>query len=65
MDSLLLILMLIAVLGVGSQWVAWKFQLPAIVVMSVAGLLAGPILGQPGRLVIYTVISIAVNVKEV
>ncbi|SHM64434.1 cation:proton antiporter [Gracilibacillus kekensis] len=45
MDSLLLILMLIAVLGVGSQWVAWKFQLPAIVVMSIAGLLAGPIFG--------------------
>ncbi|MGP4039494.1 cation:proton antiporter [Gracilibacillus sp. D59] len=45
MDSLLLILMLIAVLGVGSQWIAWKFQLPAIVVMSIAGLLAGPILG--------------------
>ncbi|QGH36418.1 sodium:proton antiporter [Gracilibacillus salitolerans] len=45
MDSLLLILMLIAVLGVGSQWVAWKFRLPAIVVMSIAGLLAGPIFG--------------------
>ncbi|SFM18077.1 NhaP-type Na+/H+ or K+/H+ antiporter [Gracilibacillus orientalis] len=45
MDSLLLILMLIAVLGVGSQWIAWKFRLPAIVVMSIAGLLAGPIFG--------------------
>ncbi|MDX8045075.1 sodium:proton antiporter [Gracilibacillus sp. S3-1-1] len=45
MDSLLITLMLIAVLGVGSQWIAWKFRLPAIVVMSIAGLLAGPILG--------------------
>ncbi|WP_163540038.1 sodium:proton antiporter [Gracilibacillus sp. YIM 98692] len=42
-DSLLLVLMIIGVLGVGSQWVAWKFQLPAIVVMAIAGLLAGPI----------------------
>ncbi|UOQ50186.1 sodium:proton antiporter [Gracilibacillus caseinilyticus] len=45
MDSLLLILMLVAVLGIGSQWLAWKFQLPAIVVMSIAGLLVGPVFG--------------------
>ncbi|MFC4402802.1 cation:proton antiporter [Gracilibacillus xinjiangensis] len=44
-DSLLLIFMIIGILGIGSQWIAWKFQLPAIVVMSIAGLLAGPILG--------------------
>lgn len=44
-DSLLLQLMLVGFLGVGSQWVAWRFRLPAIVVMSIAGLLAGPIFG--------------------
>ncbi|WP_226581589.1 cation:proton antiporter [Halobacillus litoralis] len=44
-DSLLLQLMLIGFLGVGSQWVAWRFRLPAIVVMSIAGLLAGPVFG--------------------
>lgn len=44
-DSLLLQLTLIGFLGVGSQWVAWRFRLPAIVVMSIAGLLAGPVLG--------------------
>lgn len=37
--------MLIIFLGVFSQWVAWRFQLPAIVLMSIAGLLAGPLLG--------------------
>ncbi|RCW77508.1 cation:proton antiporter [Saliterribacillus persicus] len=42
-DSLLLVFMLIATLGIGSQWIAWRFRLPAIVVMSIAGLLAGPI----------------------
>ncbi|MGP4070919.1 cation:proton antiporter [Piscibacillus sp. B03] len=45
MDSLLFILMLIGALGVISQWLAWRFRLPAIVVMSVMGLLAGPIFG--------------------
>ncbi|WP_082232563.1 cation:proton antiporter [Halobacillus massiliensis] len=44
-DSLLLNITLIGVLGVGSQWLAWRFRLPAIVIMSIAGLLAGPIFG--------------------
>ena len=29
---------LVGALGVGSQWLAWKLQLPAIVLMLVAGL---------------------------
>ncbi|MBT2569280.1 sodium:proton antiporter [Planococcus sp. ISL-110] len=37
--------MLIIFLGVLSQWIAWRLQLPAIVLMSIAGLLVGPILG--------------------
>lgn len=37
--------MLIFVLGIGSQWMAWKFNFPAIVVMSIAGLIVGPFLG--------------------
>lgn len=37
--------MLIIFLGVLSQWVAWRLQLPAIVLMSIAGLLIGPFLG--------------------
>ena len=44
-DTLLFDLMLILFLGVLSQWVAWRLQLPAIVMMSIAGLLAGPLLG--------------------
>lgn len=43
--SLLFIIMLIGILGIGSQWMAWKFNMPAIVVMSIAGLLVGPFLG--------------------
>lgn len=44
-DSILSHLMLIGILGIGSQWFAWRFRMPAIVVMSVAGLLIGPVFG--------------------
>ncbi len=44
-DSLLFTIMLIIVLGIGSQWLAWRFGFPAIVIMTFAGLLAGPFLG--------------------
>lgn len=44
-DTLLFDLMLIIFLGVISQWLAWRFRLPAIVLMSIAGLAVGPFLG--------------------
>jgi len=37
--------MLVILIGILSQWLAWRFRMPAIVVMSVAGLLIGPVLG--------------------
>jgi len=41
---------LIGLLGIGAQWLAWRLQMPAIVLMLAAGLIAGPGLGlvQPG-----------------
>ena len=45
MDNLTLIFALIGVLGVGSQWLAVRLHMPAIVFMLVAGLLAGPVFG--------------------
>lgn len=33
---------LIGVLGIGAQWLAWRLQRPAIVLMAVAGLIFGP-----------------------
>src|SRR5690625_248753 len=44
-SSLLFTIMLIGGLGIGSQWVAWRYKIPAIVVMSIAGLVVGPLLG--------------------
>lgn len=36
---------LILALGLGAQWAAWRFQIPAIVLLAVAGILAGPVGG--------------------
>ena len=36
---------LIGVLGIGAQWLAWKMQRPAIVLMAIAGLIFGPLIG--------------------
>jgi NhaP-type Na+/H+ or K+/H+ antiporter len=44
-ESIVLKVALIGVLGIGSQWLAWRLQLPAIVLMAVAGVMAGPVLG--------------------
>ncbi|MBL4870224.1 MAG: cation:proton antiporter, partial [Robiginitomaculum sp.] len=35
---------LIGVLGIGTQWLAWKLQRPAIVLMAIAGLVFGPLM---------------------
>ncbi len=41
---------LVGALGVGSQWLAWRLRLPAIVLMLAAGLIIGPATGvlDPG-----------------
>ncbi|KUF11894.1 cation:proton antiporter [Pseudoponticoccus marisrubri] len=36
---------LVGALGVGSQWLAWRLRLPAIVLMLAAGLIIGPLTG--------------------
>ncbi|PQA85588.1 cation:proton antiporter [Hyphococcus luteus] len=43
MENLVLAFAIIGVLGIGAQWLAWRFNLPAIVLMAVAGILAGPV----------------------
>jgi NhaP-type Na+/H+ or K+/H+ antiporter len=44
-ENLVLAFALIGALGVGAQWLAWRLNLPAIVLMLIAGVLAGPVLG--------------------
>ncbi|TKW68285.1 MAG: sodium:proton antiporter [Paracoccus denitrificans] len=36
---------LVGVVGVGAQWLAWRFRLPGIVMMLLAGLVLGPLTG--------------------
>lgn len=50
-DSLLVKIALIGVIGIGAQWVAWRTGKPAIALMLVAGIVAGPLLGliDPAR----------------
>jgi NhaP-type Na+/H+ or K+/H+ antiporter len=42
-EQLLVQLAAIVVLGISAQWVAWKLNLPAILLLLVAGFLAGPV----------------------
>ncbi|MEL6257510.1 MAG: sodium:proton antiporter [Pseudomonadota bacterium] len=42
-DTLILSVALIGALGLGAQWLAWRLQAPAIVLMSLAGLAVGPL----------------------
>ena len=44
-DSLLIKIALIGILGVGAQWLAWRINRPAIALMLFAGIVAGPVLG--------------------
>lgn len=58
---------LVGVLGVGSQWLAWRMRMPAIVLMLLAGIIIGPVLGvfDPARDIgplMGPIISIAVAI---
>jgi len=44
-DSLMVKIALIGVLGIGAQWIAWRTGKPAIALMMIAGLIAGPATG--------------------
>jgi len=45
MEHLATIIALVGLIGIGAQWIAWRTGLPAIALMLVAGILAGPVAG--------------------
>ena len=45
MEQQALVIALIGALGIGAQWIAWRTGWPAIALMLVAGVIAGPVLG--------------------
>lgn len=66
-ETLLLGLAGVIVLAVGAQWLAWRIQLPSILLLLVFGFLAGPILHlvEPGEMfgeVLFPLVSIAVAI---
>ena len=42
MDSALISLVAIILLGIGAQWISWRLGLPSILVLLVCGFVAGP-----------------------
>lgn len=57
----------IGVVGLGAQWLAWRFRLPSILLLLLAGFLLGPVLGviDPDRLfgeTLFPLVSLAVGV---
>ncbi|MBZ8135210.1 sodium:proton antiporter [Afifella sp. IM 167] len=45
MEHLITKIALIGAAGIAAQWLSWRFRLPAIVILSLSGLLLGPVLG--------------------
>jgi NhaP-type Na+/H+ or K+/H+ antiporter len=45
MEQQALVIALIGALGIGAQWIAWRTGWPAIALMLVAGVIAGPVTG--------------------
>ena len=45
MPSSLSLIAVVVVLGIGAQWLAWRFRLPSILLLLVFGFVAGPVLG--------------------
>jgi len=44
-ETILLDITVVILLGIGAQWLAWRFRLPSILLLLVVGFLAGPVLG--------------------
>lgn len=57
----------IIVLGIGAQWLAWRLHLPSILLLLLAGFLAGPVTGliDPDHLLgetLFPIVSISVGI---
>jgi len=66
-EQILLGLASIVILGIGAEWLAWRFRLPSILLLLIFGLIAGPVSGflNPDALfgdLLLPVVSVAVAV---
>lgn len=44
-EAFLIAIAVVVVLGVGAQWLAWRFRLPSILLLLICGFVAGPVTG--------------------
>ncbi|HKJ33716.1 MAG TPA: cation:proton antiporter [Balneolales bacterium] len=66
-ESLVLGIVLIIFFGIAAQWLAWKFKIPAILLLLLVGIVAGPVTGiiEPDHLfgdLLFPIISLSVAV---
>ena len=66
-ENLIIGLVLVYVLGIGAQWLAWRTKLPAILLLLVVGIVAGPVTGiiNPDKLfgdVLFPLVSVSVAI---
>ena len=67
MQTVLIGLISILILGIGSQWLSWRFRLPSILLLILSGFLAGPVFGflRPEELfgeLLFPLVSISVAI---
>ena len=65
-ESLLLGVATVFVLGLGAQWLAWRFRLPSILLLLIFGFVAGPVTGilHPEQLQgdwVFTFVAVSVS----
>ncbi len=66
-ENILIALSIIFLLGIGSQWLAWRIQLPSILLLLLFGVIAGPLLGilEPDQLfgpALQPIVSVSVAI---
>lgn len=66
-ESLLLGVATVFVLGLGAQWIAWRFRLPSILLLLIFGFVAGPVTGllDPADLQgdwVFTFVAVSVGI---
>ncbi|NNF57907.1 MAG: sodium:proton antiporter [Rhodothermaceae bacterium] len=66
-ESLLITIAAVVVLGIGAQWLAWRFRLPSILLLLIFGFVAGPVTGfiDPATLQgdwLFPFVSLAVGI---
>lgn len=66
-ESILIDITTVLLLGIGAQWLAWRFRLPSILLLLLSGFLVGPVLGILDPLALqddwlYAFVSVSIGI---